>query len=116
MRCKNCGWDNPDGNGKCEKCGTALDERVSEMAATKLQSAEGTFNPQSTAMGCPKCGYPVRPSDAQCPNCDANIAPVGKSETKAPAPKPAPRGTVIGGIGGGEKPVEGRKEGGFFVT
>ena len=24
MRCKNCGWDNPDQNHECEKCGAPL--------------------------------------------------------------------------------------------
>ena len=33
MRCKNCGWDNPNGLTKCEKCDTPLSGAVNNQLA-----------------------------------------------------------------------------------
>jgi pSer/pThr/pTyr-binding forkhead associated (FHA) protein len=51
------------------------------------------FNPKATAMGCSVCGYPVRPTDTECPSCghsfsvlrvEPEIEPVNeKKENKA---------------------------------
>ena len=65
MRCKNCGWENPDDFKRCEKCNTSL-EGVSFNAAPAAtpQNFNKTVNeavvfPNSPAMDanvCPKCG------------------------------------------------------------
>lgn len=78
MRCKNCGWENPDDFKRCEKCNTSL-EGVSFNAAPAAtpQNFNKTVNeavvfPNSPAMDanvCPKCGYPMRPGVLVCPNC-----------------------------------------------
>ena len=83
MRCKNCGWENPDTNTRCEKCSSPLSGGVSSQPAS-YQSAQQNFNktvneaavfPDSPAMGaniCPRCGYPMRPGVSICPNCHSN--------------------------------------------
>jgi hypothetical protein len=60
MRCKNCGWENPAGNARCEKCDAAI------VAGNE---AGEVFDSRKTAVGCPECGYPQRAGDASCPNC-----------------------------------------------
>lgn len=53
MRCKNCGWENPDGNQKCEKCNTPLLGGVSsqneEVHSTIRESVP--FEPQKPQNG-----------------------------------------------------------------
>lgn len=104
MRCKNCGWENPNGLTKCEKCNTPLGGAVKNQptygtipeAAPQINPLNKTVNeavvfPQAqpaaapAANACPNCGYPMRPGVTDCPNCHQAAAPQA-----APAPQPAP--------------------------
>ena len=76
MRCKNCGWENPDNLTRCEKCNTPLEGASynAAPAATPQQNFGKTVNeaavfPDSPANVCPQCGYPMRPGVTVCPNC-----------------------------------------------
>lgn len=69
MRCKNCGWDNPAGNVKCEKCGHVLSGSMANDGNSLLDTIDESFNPRTTVSGCPACGYPVTPSSEECSNC-----------------------------------------------
>ena len=98
MRCKNCGWENPDGQAKCEKCHSdmGVESRVNEHNPTtpvsdrmKSTVAEGIiFNdvtPQAgTPKTCPKCGYPLSDSSTSCPNCNHELVvnPTKKQSVK----------------------------------
>ncbi|MDR1683784.1 MAG: FHA domain-containing protein [Candidatus Symbiothrix sp.] len=107
MRCENCGWDNPGGNTKCEKCGVPLEQSFGDSnTPTVRQAAQGLdanggFDLKKTVAGCPECGYPVRPGDIQCPQCGNNLG--GNPtvpEKEEPKPKPSRKsfgGTVIKG-------------------
>ena len=108
MRCKNCGWENPDENLKCEKCGSSLGG-MNDSVSVKYQSTVG-FDVRKTLAGCPKCGYPLRLSDQRCPNCDN---PVAGKETNISSPM---GGTIIAGVGTSEKHKEGKKLVGFLVS
>jgi hypothetical protein len=66
MRCKNCGWENPDEHAECEKCGN----RLSAAAAPAKSTVPGKYESKKTAVGCPHCGYPLRPGDPRCPHCN----------------------------------------------
>ena len=140
MRCRNCGWDNPDGNVKCEKCnapmsdikanertpqyGTARDEYVPR--ATVVRNTPDEFNVRATVTGCASCGYPIKPGDTECPVCGAPIAgnrqapAFEKTIPQAPAPAPAPikKGTMIQGVNVEKETTdtERRKLTGFLVT
>lgn len=69
MRCNNCGWTNPDGVVKCQKCNQPL------------TGAEPTVNKESAdshkddvaSVKCTKCGYPVANEWSMCPNCGAQV-------------------------------------------
>ena len=65
MRCYNCGWDNPDGIQKCEKCNISLqDERWKlESELRNLQNDPPLYPPSKNAM----C-YCQRPPDWHKPN------------------------------------------------
>ena len=65
MRCKNCGWDNPGKNVKCEKCNAPLTGDFRGASETVVER----FDPAKTAIGCPECGYPMRAGNQSCPNC-----------------------------------------------
>ena len=96
MRCKNCGWENPNGLTNCEKCNTPLGGAINNQPAfgtiqeapqaTPLNKTvfEADVFPQaaSAANTCPNCGYPMRPGVTDCPNCH---------QQPASAPQPAPR-------------------------
>lgn len=96
MRCRNCGWENPDTNANCEKCGTRIDsssadvQSPSPMAAAAAPSAgpasplKATIRendvfrapanpvpPQQATTACSCCGYPLSPSADICPACGA---------------------------------------------
>lgn len=106
MRCNNCGWENPAGNQKCEKCNAPLKgSMVEDSEARKekyfpvAEELRGTV-PESGAFGqqeqqiddkkpqsCPHCGYPVSPVMNACPNCGGELkgapaaAPAGGQQT-----------------------------------
>ena len=84
MRCKNCGWENPDGQTKCEKCHADLadtssshkdtapvSERLRSTVAEDVGFMESIAN--STPKTCPKCGYPISNNSNNCPNCDYEL-------------------------------------------
>jgi len=66
MRCKNCGWENPINNAKCEKCNTPLTDcstgKPNDSSCEKHES-------KKTSNGCSECGYPVREAEKSCPRC-----------------------------------------------
>jgi len=62
MRCKNCGWENPANNAKCEKCNAPI-------KGSEDNPSVGRFDPKKTAKGCFECGYPIRDVEKTCPNC-----------------------------------------------
>lgn len=90
MRCKNCGWENPNSATVCEKCNLPLDSSFAEQSyaspistgrdlkKTVLESdvfanpMGGSAN-QEVPTVCPKCGYPLRPGSTSCPNCNFQI-------------------------------------------
>lgn len=84
MRCKNCGWENPAENEKCEKCHASLQDEnlgVANYPTTPVSDrmkstvAEGVIfkgiEPAITT--CPKCGYPLSENSNCCPNCNYEI-------------------------------------------
>lgn len=70
MRCNNCGWTNPEGLSKCQKCNqilTGTEPAVhKEVAAVKKEEAP--------SVRCDKCGYLVTDEWSMCPNCGSQIA------------------------------------------
>ena len=56
MECNNCGWFNPAGLTRCQKCNQPL--RVQDVAKEDL-----------VAFNCAKCGYPLSAGGQKCPNC-----------------------------------------------
>ena len=134
MRCNNCGWDNPDGNMKCEKCnapmgGFAAGERKPQYglaadeffpSATVAGNIAESFNPRATVTGCASCGYPVRISDTECPDCGSAL-PEGRQEPEhqRQAKKEAVKaGTIIQGAKSDKDKTdnERKKLTGFLVT
>ena len=101
-RCKNCGWENPANNAKCEKCNVPMSSPANEPTPSDSASHE-SLHQRDTALGCPKCGYPMRPGEKSCPEC-GNVFDIEKQDIPviqepksgeappvfAPAPKPAP--------------------------
>ena len=84
MRCKNCGWENPDGTTKCEKCHASLGDATpvhkpttpvsDRMRSTVAEGAIFTeFTPSVAPKTCPKCGYPVSDDSTSCPNCNHEL-------------------------------------------
>ncbi len=84
MRCKNCGWENPDGQKECEKCHcslvdatpnnkptTAVSDRMKSTVAEHVVFRDITqdIHPKT----CPKCGYPISDNFTSCPNCNYEL-------------------------------------------
>jgi len=99
MRCNNCGWENPEGSAKCERCssplgnsvlsGTESAARYQQQASSNLRSTireavDGAYQndtpyqssedqQQSAKNGngtiCSNCGYSLSPSMNVCPQC-----------------------------------------------
>ena len=75
MRCNNCGWNNPETNSKCEKCGAALSAPRQSQQADMNENLKKTivdadaFGQQVNSNVCPKCGYPMREGTTVCPQC-----------------------------------------------
>jgi len=90
MRCQFCGWDNPESNKSCEKCGKALADNVAQdvqfgarilqadsrnCRPTNLRNGE-SFSPKATVRegknagntdACPQCGYQLE--QGKCAAC-----------------------------------------------
>ncbi|MDR0830717.1 MAG: FHA domain-containing protein [Prevotellaceae bacterium] len=115
MRCENCGWENPNENVKCEKCGGKLDKSSSGGAqqSTERESVNSTqriggnaggfaggFDASKTAKGCSECGYPIRPGDVKCPQCGGTLGGEKPTVPEIPKdePKPKFKGTIIRGV------------------
>jgi len=114
MRCRNCGWDNPDGNMNCEKCNAPLGNYMDENRAPNYHYAQNefapqatvvggafggnhsgggdsfseSFNPRATVIGCAACGYPIKPGDAECPVCGHPVAGFVRQERQERQEKP----------------------------
>ena len=86
MRCRNCGWDNPGGNVKCEKCNAPLndgfvDDRTPQQGyapdsyssrPTVAHIASDDFNPRPTVAGIAADDFNPRPTVAGRPADDFN--------------------------------------------
>lgn len=86
-RCRNCGYDNPDGNAACSRCNQPLIAGRERHVPLSSYTGEESFNPGETvrettiftdetsrpapvnASTCSKCGYPLLQSVTNCPNC-----------------------------------------------
>lgn len=95
MRCKNCGWENPNGQTNCEKCHGSLGDETPIHAPTtpisdrmKSTVAENVIFSDSTPppvpKTCPKCGYPISDGSMSCPNCnhELHVTTTTKQATK----------------------------------
>ena len=86
MRCDNCGWSNPDGLTKCQKCNQDLVPPVPVSPASVQTAASNAINqtiidpsrsgavlqPSST-VSCSRCGYPLSSAASFCPNCGTEV-------------------------------------------
>ena len=93
MRCKFCGWPNPDGKDRCEKCNKPLDNtsEIKDNMATIDNHDRPTdrqvnkFNPKATLpeyavkeqqmkknTECPECGYTLD-NDGICSSCGYSV-------------------------------------------
>ena len=135
MRCKNCGWDNPDENVKCEKCNAPLTDAMnsdrmpqygyaqdefSPRATVSTADRPGEFNVKATITGCASCGYPVKPGDTVCPVCGSPSIG-GNAEVvneKPQSSKPLASGTIIQGANFDKEKAntQRKKLTGFLVT
>lgn len=130
MRCKFCGYINPEGKDKCEKCNKPLDkssENQNNMASannsdrpTERQAAQ--FNPKATLPEyavnqqvnnsekeeCPDCGYALD-NDGNCPSCGYSSKKTSINSPKICEASNEARQTM--------RPVrKGEKEGRFVLT
>lgn len=102
MRCDNCGWGNPDGAERCQKCNQVLPQVLQSVENDPLaeilaavnkgkpvvsESVEESAEVQSSV--CHKCGYPKLSASENCPNCGA-IASVMKANDAAPVAQDQP--------------------------
>ena len=93
MRCKNCGWENPAGLNKCEKCNAPLrgsmienegqvsDNHEQQNDSDSKNSMKSTVRendyfgdnsndtPINEMSKCKKCGYEIAPGMNVCPVC-----------------------------------------------
>ena len=106
MRCKNCGWENPAGVTKCEKCGnplvdstpyepqgthhpsyarndSALMGTVREDMVFGLNSGSASSVGNSSESVCINCGYELAAGMKVCPACGTpvNKKPIAQPET-----------------------------------
>ena len=120
MRCKNCGWVNPDELDSCEKCHSALKsedniKRPEVVLGTVIDSVsdEEDTPERAAASVCSRCGYPLGSNTKNCPNCGNDLeAEIKRAEPKGePVVKPSSfSGTVFAG------PVSGNESNKSFFT
>ena len=85
MRCDNCGWNNPEGLAKCQKCNQELRSapnfNQTVMDPTREHSAPVREIGESVT--CVRCGYPLSAANSYCPNCGTQVPQT------SPTPSPA---------------------------
>lgn len=103
MRCPNCGWVNPDGIERCEKCNTQLKslpfeaEPEDQNIRSTVREVGVPFINQNHNNTCPHCGYPIRPETSSCPNCGNAIKEEHNKDIRFVSP--APQTGVVRDIG-----------------
>ena len=84
MRCKNCGWANPQENTKCAKCsallGDSMDEAKNQPSPERISSDK--FVPKHTTKCCPECGYPIGKVNKKCPQCGQVLSEEEKEDVR----------------------------------
>jgi hypothetical protein len=117
MRCRNCGWDNPDNNAKCVKCNQPLYEERGSFTSPGLTvdtdfnfrktmsenpvfpnrdgggSPTGRPDPKQTQRLCYNCKRPVTSDSYFCPECGATLSD-DKNVPEAVSDVAAPRTTM----------------------
>lgn len=68
IRCSNCGWNNPNGNAKCEKCNQTLNTDDEDLY-WKSRLEDESQEDKSVFMTCEKCGYQLANDVTVCPEC-----------------------------------------------
>lgn len=104
MRCKNCGWPNRPEETTCSKCGTPLESSSipspSDTGHSNQTVREGDiFGASAQPNICAKCGYPLRPGQTKCPNCNTDLSGnVGNNvaQPSSPQNRAVRRPTVVG--------------------
>lgn len=109
MRCKNCGWENPDNSVRCEKCNAPLtgsmggnvnSESGFRPSSEPERPLSGTikevdvFSSSSVDIlkdSCPRCGYPLRSDMKICPSCGTPVNASKKAEPNVNASKKCPK-------------------------
>ena len=76
MRCNNCGWTNPEGISKCQKCNQTL---VASEPSTPKEVVNIPTNGESVGR-CLKCGYLLIEAEDFCPNCGYRKMEVPRTE------------------------------------
>lgn len=129
MRCKFCGWPNPDGKDRCEKCNKPLDNssEIKDNMATidnhdrPTERQANNFNPKATLpeyavkeqqmnikTECPECGYTLD-NDGKCSSCGYSVNGTPEKEQETISSSNQGRKTM--------RPIrKGEKEGRFVLT
>lgn len=110
MRCRNCGWENPETNTVCEKCNSPLESteinssanNMQPMASQQPQVAMKSTVRESSVFGgmqgnvsqseqaqpntmCRTCGYPISAGMQMCPACGTPITSVAQMQNSQSA-------------------------------
>lgn len=108
MRCTNCGWENPDGAQRCEKCNSPLAEvpAFEPKVYESMQDIKSTVREISEPIElkekgeiCPQCGFPVRDGTTRCPNCGKEFGSFDERLSGTPFIAPAPIAGVASKFG-----------------
>lgn len=68
MRCNNCGWNNPEGITKCQKCNQVLNEGNADLDwENDLENS--SISDDGSFIICEKCGYQLAGDVSVCPEC-----------------------------------------------
>ena len=88
MRCKNCGWDNPDQNHECEKCGAPLMGAAEAPAVGNPMPNHGPTIRETPTPAPPHIGATI--SEGQMPQAQPQYTPNPQPQYQPAAPQPAP--------------------------
>lgn len=107
MRCNNCGWENPDGAQRCEKCNSPLGggnvyepkaEELRDNVKSTVREVQEPIEIQSKDNVCPDCGFPIREGSTRCPNCGKVFIAPASSSSSSPAGTPYVAPAAVAGF------------------